>query len=186
MSWTDDRSEYERQKAAEFSAKIRAGKFLSEPQPADFNDKVKFSSGATSGGKSTPYVFMTWAGVKRTALRFWYGNQKHENGQTVLADANWLKAFHSRDLEFFRDRMAHAIDHIQAEMQGRFETTPGGNWGAVGWCTEVMPFVEENDREFYLAIVGLLPHPGERKESCKCPRCEAASYLKEPNYAGQG
>ncbi len=137
----------------------------------DFNDKVKFDSGATSGGKAAPYGFCTWTGFKRTAQRFWYGQQKHANSDTVVANANWLKAFHARDLSFFHDRINHAIEHLQKEMQGNFDPTPGGNWGGVGWAVEVLSYVDEYDHDFYLAVVGLIAHPGERKDACQCPRC---------------
>lgn len=139
----------------------------------DMNDKVKFASGATSGGRHPQYNLTTGFGVRRTAERFTYGNLKHENGQTVLADANWLKAFHARDLDFFRDRISHAKDHLHRESQGLFESTLGGNWGAVGWCVDVMPFVQAFDPEFYLAVVGVNPHPGKRKGQCPCDRCKA-------------
>lgn len=149
-------------------------------QPADFDDKVKFTSGATSGGTYPPFQLTTGFGAKRTAERFGYGNAKHESGQTVLGEANWLKAFHARDLAFFRDRISHAREHIHAESQGRFDYAPGGNWGAVGWCVDVMPFVEHFDPQFYLAIVGLIPHPGERTEKCPCDRCKATENLSTP------
>lgn len=140
------------------------------------NDKVAFEGGATSGGIEAPYFFMTWVGVDLMALRYGYGNQKHEDGTLVLAEANWLKSFHSRDVQFFRDRAAHAIKHIQKEMSGHTDPAPGGNWGAVGWCQDVMPFVAKYDPDFYAAIVGLRKHPGKRLTSCTCPRCEAANH----------
>ena len=140
----------------------------------DFNDKVIFKSGATSGGTHPPYELTTGYGEKVTAERFGYGNRKHENGQTVLADANWLKAFHARDIDFFRDRINHAAEHIRKEQHGQFDPNPGGNWGAVGWCVDVMEFVKRFDRLFYLAIVGLTPHPGERVPCCLCDRCMAS------------
>lgn len=146
---------------------------MKKATPADFADKVKFASGATSGGSYPPFNLMTGFGRVRGAERFGYGNAKHEAGQTILADANWLKAFHARDLPFFRDRISHAQEHIFAESQGRFDKNSGGNWGAVAWCCDVMPFVEKFDPEFYLAVVGLTPHPGERKETCPCDRCKA-------------
>lgn len=145
------------------------------PIPCKIDDKFTFSSGATSGGKQPNFFIATWEGFKRTALRFQAGNRKHENYTTILADANWLKAFHSRDLEFFRDRASHAMTHIFEEMQGRFDSDPGGNWGAVGWAVEVMSYVSEYDPAFYRAIVGLVPHPGQRlpDDLCACPRCTA-------------
>lgn len=142
-------------------------------KPADFNDKVTFASGATSGGTEPPYHLMAWEGIDCTALRYGYGNEKHENGQTVLVEANWLKAFHQRDLKFFRDRAAHAIKHIRKEMSGQRDKAPGGNWGAVGWCQDMMPFVAKYDPEFYAAVTGITPHPGPRKTlECSCPRCQ--------------
>lgn len=136
-------------------------------------DKVTFSGGSTSGGVAAPYHLMTWEGAKRTALRFQYGNTKHEDGQNVLADANWLKSFHARDLPYFKDRINHAIEHLQKEQQGHFDSHPGGNWGAVGWCVDILSFIDEYDHDFYLAVVGLKPHPGPREKDCGCPRCGA-------------
>lgn len=135
-------------------------------------DKVTFASGATSSkGHDAPYWLLTWLSVEKTALRFGAGNEKHENSDTVLANANWLKAFHARDLAFFRNRATHAFDHFKAEMQGQHDSDAGGNWGAVGWFLEVISFVEKHDPDFYLAIVGLKPHPGKREQECGCPRC---------------
>jgi len=132
-----------------------------------------FTSGATSGELKPRYNLPTGFGERVTALRFGYGNEKHENGTYVLAEANWLKAFHARDLAFFQDRMNHAREHLRAESQGNFDKGPGGNWGAVGWCVDIMPFVAEYDPEFYRAVVGLAPHPGKREKDCICSRCAA-------------
>jgi hypothetical protein len=152
-------------------------------KPADFADKVAYSSGATSGGIHAPYFLMAWEGVPLGALRYEYGNQKHEDGQNVLAEANWLKAFHARDLKFFQDRAAHAIDHIRAEMSGHLDKEPGGNWGAVIWCADVMPFVAKYDPDFYAAVIRLRQHPGKRTVTCTCPRCHAANH--QPPLAGE-
>lgn len=147
-------------------------------------DKVTFASGATSSkGHDAPYWLLTWLSVEKTALRFGAGNEKHENRDTVLANANWLKAFHARDLAFFRNRATHAFDHFKAEMQGQHDSDAGGNWGAVGWFLEVISFVEKHDPLFYEAIVGLKPHPGKREKDCECPRCGCALPGKaEPPY----
>lgn len=142
------------------------------------NDKVTFTSGATSSkGHDAPYWLLTWLSVEKTAQRFGAGNEKHENSDTVLANANWLKAFHARDLAFFRNRATHAFDHFKAEMQGLHDSDAGGNWGAVGWFLEVISFVEKFDPDFYAAIVGLQPHPGKREDQCRCSRCDA--FLSE-------
>ncbi len=144
------------------------------------NDKVTFTSGATSSaGHDYPYHLMTHCAEKLTALRFGAGNKKHENDDTVLANANWLKAFHSRDLEFFRNRYTHARDHMDAEMQGRFDDDPGGNIGAVGWFIEVLAYVKEYDPDFYSAVVGVKPHPGKREKDCFCPRCKVTDKPHE-------
>lgn len=136
------------------------------------SENFVFASGATSGELKPLYFLATGYGQKATGLRFGYGNKKHEKSQTVLSEANWLKAFHARDLEFFRDRAAHALDHLGNELRGRFDFSPGGNWGAVGWCQDVFPFVAKFDPAFYNAIVGISPHPGKRAEKCPCDRCD--------------
>lgn len=142
----------------------------------DLADKVQFASGATSGTISPPAFFKTEEGEEAVDARFAYGNLKHENETNVLVDANWLKAFHGRDLKFFRARAANAKKHINREMSGRYDKTPGGNCGAVGWWANVMPFVARWDPPFYAAITGVAPHPGahENRHHCPCPRCEAA------------
>ncbi len=140
--------------------------------------KHVFKSGASSGELKAPYHQATGFGAKVTALRFGYGNAKHEGGTTLFSEANWLKAFHARDLAFFRDRMNHAREHLHAESQGNFDNSPGGNWGAVGWCVDVMPFVKEYDPDFYNAVVGIAPLPSERRDACRCPRCEARLLAK--------
>lgn len=132
-----------------------------------------FTSGATSGELKPRYNLSTGFGEKVTALRFGYGNEKHENGTRVLAEANWLKAFHARDLAFFQDRMNHARDHLRNESQGIVDRNPGGNWGAIGWCVDIMPFVAQYDPEFYRAVQGTTAHPGPRVKDCSCPRCAA-------------
>lgn len=143
------------------------------------DDRVTFKSGATSSkGHDAPYWLTTGCGSKRGALRFGAGNVKHENSDTVLANANWLKAFHDRDLAFFRNRYVHAMDHAFNEMQGRTDSDPGGNWGAVAWFLDVICFVEENDLQFYNAVQGLIPHPGPRSTPCRCPRCQVPAWVQ--------
>jgi hypothetical protein len=142
---------------------------------SDKDPKVVFKSGATSSaGHDTPYGLMTGYGRKAGALRFGAGNVKHEDGTTVYAEANWLKAYHTRDLEFFRNRAVHASDHLDAEMQGQEDDAPGGNIGGVAWFLDVAGYVKANDPEFWKAIQGIRKHPGPRNEMCTCPRCLAS------------
>lgn len=140
---------------------------------SDLDNKKTFSSGATSAHGAHPYRYMAGYGVKAGSLRYGYGNVKHEDGNTVLAEANWLKAFHARDLEFFQDRFEHAKEHIQDESQGKFDLAPGGNMGAVVWCADIMCFTAKFDPDFYMAVVGRVKHPGPHPEGYKCPcdRC---------------
>lgn len=145
------------------------------------DDKVKFASGATSSaGHDAPYWLMTGHARKLGALRFGHGNVEHEHGNTVLAEANWLKAFHSRDLAFFRNRYTHAADHMDDEMHGVKDAAPGGNWGAAVWFIDVIAFVEAHDPEFYAAITGRQKHPGPKVQPCQCPRCLADLTLQTP------
>lgn len=65
-----------------------------------------------------------------------------------------MKAFNARDVEFFRDRAAHALEHMLAEMRGEDDDGPGGNLGAVGWWVEVFAYVKKHDPELYGAIQG--------------------------------
>jgi hypothetical protein len=118
---------------------------------------VTHASGATSSHFSPFSFYAPFEGIKLTCLRFLHGNWKHENGNTVYADANWLKAFRARDVQFFRDRAGHALEHLIAEMRGENDPDPGGNLGAVGWWVEVMAFVKKNDPEFYAMIQGIVP-----------------------------
>lgn len=138
---------------------------------SDLDNKKTFSSGATSAHGAPPYQLCTWVGFHNTSLRFGYGNVKHEDNTTILAEANWLKAFHARDLEFFQDRFSHAIMHIVQEVQGRFDPAPGGNLGAVGWFVEITSYLAKYDPDFYMAVVGRERHPGTRETPCPCPRC---------------
>lgn len=123
-------------------------------------DKFVHSSGATSSHRAAPYFFMTGAGDKLTALRFEAGNEKHEDGTPVYDQANWLRALKTRDWKFFRDRAAHARDHLHDEMRGTIDTAPGGNLGAVGWFVDIAAFVAEKDPEFWQVVQGIR-HPDD-------------------------
>lgn len=117
-------------------------------------EKIAHASGATSSHRTPNYFLVTGEGERVTAERFDYGNHKHEFGNTVYLEANWLKAFYSRDVAFFRDRAGHVKEHLQAEMRGNDDHGPGGNLGAIGWFVDVMAFVKKNDPIFYGAIQG--------------------------------
>lgn len=131
------------------------GKPLSTiPSPKDV--KVAHGSGATSSHFSPFNFYPTYEGMKLTAARFKEGNRKHEDSDPVYGNANWLKAFYAQDVNFFRDRAGHALEHLIAEMRGENDSDPGGNLGAVGWWVDVMAFVQANDPTFYAAIQGQL------------------------------
>lgn len=123
------------------------------PQPPSA-EIVNHISGASSSHFS-PYNFIpTWEGMKLTAQRFLAGNAKHEKNNPVYLEANWLQAFHARDVGFFRDRAGHAMEHLIAEMRGDDDFDPGGNLGGLGWFQDVMAYVKKNDPDFYGAIQG--------------------------------
>ena len=117
-------------------------------------DKVTHGSGATSSHFSPFSFFNPFEGAKLTCQRFMSGNHKHENDDPVYANMNWLKAFHARDVGFFRDRAGHALEHFIAEMHGQDDADPGGNLGAVGWWQEVFACVKRRDPFLYGAIQG--------------------------------
>lgn len=121
------------------------------------SELFKSKSGATSSYSSAPYFYMPGEGIKLTALRFKHGNDKHEHGDSVYANANWLKAVKGRDWQFFRDRAGHVIDHIWAEMRGEDDPDPGGNLGAIGWWLEAMAYVKKVDPLLYQVIQGKVP-----------------------------
>jgi hypothetical protein len=111
-------------------------------------------SGATSSYK-TSNTFHAPRNYRRyLADRFAIGNVKHENGTTVYAEANWLKALRARDVEFFRNRAVHAENHGHDEMRGIDDPDPGGNIGAELWFWSMMAYVSDVDPEFYQAIRG--------------------------------
>ncbi|MGH7184522.1 MAG: hypothetical protein ACREJN_21460 [Nitrospiraceae bacterium] len=122
--------------------------------PKAESDIVKHQSGATSSHITPPYFRMPGEAVKLTALRFQHGNEKHENGNPVYGEANWMTAYRAKDYMFFRDRAGHALEHLWDEMQGKEDPSPGGNLGAVGWAIEVLAYVKVNDPEFYEVIQG--------------------------------
>ncbi len=142
------------------------------PAPAPKDDKVAFSSGATSSGQAPPLRYVMPEFEAEIAYRFDAGNRKHEKGTNIFAEANWLKAFHARDTAFFQDRMHHARVHFDLEMRGRRDKDPGGNRGAIGWWLSVAAFVERWDPELYNAIVGLTQPPQQRAIPCHCPYCD--------------
>lgn len=123
----------------------------------DMADKIAFSSGATSSVGMPEYHLVPGEIEDLIAMRFAYGNHKHEDGNTVLAEANWLRAYRARDIAFFRDRAAHARKHLKRESRGDYDGAPGGNLGAVGWWLEVAAFINKHDPLFYDAINGLRP-----------------------------
>jgi hypothetical protein len=126
--------------------------------------KVAHKSGATSSHFSPFNFYCTYEGTKLTTARFKAGNTKHENDNPVYSEANWLKAYHAKDIEFFRDRAGHALEHLIDEMRGQDDKDPGGNLGAVGWFVDVMAFVKKNDPAFYEAIQGKSPkQPGAQQ-----------------------
>lgn len=122
----------------------------SNEQPA----KVEHKSGAGSSHFS-PFNFLpTYAGVRLLSLRFKAGNVKYENNNPVYDEANWLKAVKARDIDFFRDRAGHAMEHLINEMRGEDDPDPGGNLGAIMWFCDVMAYVQSKDPELYAAIQG--------------------------------
>lgn len=116
--------------------------------------KVAHGSGATSSHFSPFAFFCTYEGIRLTSMRFVEGNRKHEKSDPVYSHANWLKAFHARDVGFFRDRAGHALEHLIAEMRGEDDPDPGGNLGALGWFQDVMAYVKKNDPFLYACIQG--------------------------------
>ncbi len=143
------------------------------------DSKVAHSSGATSSHFS-PFAFNNpFEGTKLTCQRFVAGNRKHENDNPVYAEANWLRAFKSRDVAFFRDRAGHALEHLIAEMRGEDDNDPGGNLGAVGWLQEVLAYVKKNDPFLYGAIQGKWNINDKAKECELRPGgCESAEREK--------
>ena len=122
---------------------------------------VVSASGSTSSHFSDFNFHPTYEGARLTALRFKHGNEKHENSGTVYSEANWLKAYHARDVAFFRDRGGHSMEHLIDEMRGVDDPDPGGNLGAIGWYVDVLAFIKKNDPHFYGAIQGkwpVIPH----------------------------
>lgn len=116
--------------------------------------KFVHKSGATSGSYVPNIFIVPYEGDDLVALRFLYGNQKHEDDNPLYAEANWLKAYRLRDVNFFRERGAHAIRHLKQEMRGIKDLNPGGNLGGALWFCYVMAFIEKNDPFFYGAIIG--------------------------------
>lgn len=116
---------------------------------------VVHKSGAKSSGNLPNYFRPPGHSFLMTAERFEHGNQKHEGGNNVYAEMNWLKAFHEKDHAFFIDRGTHAILHLVHEMQGIDDPDPGGNIGGMGWFLEALAYVKVNDPEFYKVIRGL-------------------------------
>lgn len=123
----------------------------------DVAEVATHASGAKSSHYS-PFNFNNpFEGTKLTCARFKVGNAKYEGGTTVYAEANWMKAFNAKDINFFRDRSGHALEHLIAEMHGVEDENPGGNLGAVGWWVEIMAYVKAHDPEFYRTIQGTQP-----------------------------
>jgi hypothetical protein len=153
---------------------------------ADLEKKVSHASGAQSSHKAPNYFLMTGCGRTPTALRFQYGNTKYEGDNTVYHEANWLKAYNAKDLGFFRDRAAHAVDHIWAEFRGEDDLAPGGNLGAIGWFQDIMSFVKEHDPYFYGAIQGKYKYEPDRPSQVYYdPNQIAAKELAEKEYFAQ-
>lgn len=121
--------------------------------------RITHFSGAHSSHLSPFSFYNPFEGAKLTCERFREGNRKYENGTTVYAKMNWLKAFHAKDVDFFRSRAGHALEHLIAEMHGEDDNGPGGNLGAVGWWVEVMAYVRKHDPGFYAQIQGIDPRP---------------------------
>ena len=90
------------------------------------------------------------------AERYRAGNVKHEDNNPVYSEANWMKAVNARDIQFFRDRAGHAMEHLIKEMRGEDDTDPGGNLGAVMWFCDMMAYVKVKDPALYDAIQGKL------------------------------
>lgn len=120
----------------------------------DKQSKFTHASGATSSHQTLLFFHVPFEGIAVIAQRFQYGNEKHEDGTTVYAESNWLRAVEARDVAFFRDRAGHALEHLWAEMRGADDSGPGGNLGAIGWFVAVMAYVRKHDSELYSAIQG--------------------------------
>jgi hypothetical protein len=145
---------------------------IPSPTPDD-SDKFAFKSGATSSRHYDQLFIMPGESLPLTAARFGYGNAKHENSTPIYSEANWLKAFHARDVEFFRERATHAVHHLWSELRGNDDHDPGGNLGAVGWFVEVFAFVRKHDPDLYAAIQGLMALDSSCSRPCFCPLCES-------------
>lgn len=129
------------------------GRPLSAPAPP--NSLFTHDSGATSSHSTPRFALVPGYGERNTALRFGYGNHKHEHDNNVLADANWLVAARERDYKFFQDRFGHVREHLKQEERGIEDLNPGGNLGAIGWYQEVASFLAVKDPEFYEVVRGL-------------------------------
>jgi hypothetical protein len=143
--------------------------------------KVAHSSGAASSHFSPFYFNPTFEGLKLTCLRYKEGNRKYENSGTVWAEANWLKAFKARDVQFFRDRAGHCLEHLIDEMRGKDDLDPGGNLGAIGWFQDAMAFVKKYDPFFYGAIQGKWAIDDSKKEKELFPPREIPYLLANEN-----
>lgn len=139
---------------------VSKGTKLTDIAPPPPDPLYEHISGATSSYPGAPYFFDPGYGAKLTAYRFHHGNIKHENSNTIYAEANWLNAARYRDYVFFRDRAAHCLDHLRDEMRGIEDAGPGGNLGAIGWFQSVMATVKAKDPEFYQVIQGVR-QPGD-------------------------
>lgn len=137
---------------------------------------VTFASGATSSKAFPAFWRVPIEGLELEAARFNYGNHKHEHDNPVHSQANWLIAFHARDVAFYWDRATHAVEHIWREMRGDDDFEPGGNIGGARWFTAIMAFTKKYDPELYEAIQGKRNLAKEAQSAvrvCQCPFCVA-------------
>ncbi len=145
------------------------------------DDKVTHTSGSQSSHFSEFSFYNPFEGAKLTCQRFKEGNRKYEDSDTVYANMNWLKAFHAKDINFFRDRSGHALEHLIAEMHGDEDEKPGGNLGAVGWWVEIMAYVRKHDPVFYKAIQGVAIADEGSMLNCDRPNCPLCTPSPSPS-----